>query len=171
MLNTTGTAMAAITNHAGYTGSIAEAMVGADVYIGLSAGHVAEADVAKMAPESMIFAMANPEPEIHPDVARRYARVIATGLSIVILAAVNGVGSTLNTRFVSINSSLKSSGWLDVNRIRWSFASRGSVSSARSSCGKFSSPSRGPTFPMTLWSSRGSRVFAFAFPLPNEFTF
>jgi malate dehydrogenase (oxaloacetate-decarboxylating) len=74
-------AMAAITNHAGYTGSIAEAMVGADVYIGLSAGHVAEADVAKMAPESMIFAMANPEPEIHPDVARRYARVIATGRS------------------------------------------------------------------------------------------
>jgi malate dehydrogenase (oxaloacetate-decarboxylating) len=74
-------AMAAITNKAGYTGSIAEAMVGADVYIGLSAGHVAEADVAKMAPESMIFAMANPEPEIHPDVARRYARVIATGRS------------------------------------------------------------------------------------------
>ncbi len=33
--------------------------------------------------------------------------LIATGLSIVILAAVNGVGSTLNTRFVSINSSLK----------------------------------------------------------------
>jgi malate dehydrogenase (oxaloacetate-decarboxylating) len=74
-------AMAAITNAAGYTGSIAEAMVGADVYIGLSAGHVAEADVAKLAPESMIFAMANPEPEIHPDVARRYARVIATGRS------------------------------------------------------------------------------------------
>jgi malate dehydrogenase (oxaloacetate-decarboxylating) len=73
--------MAAITNSAGYTGSIAEAMVGADVYIGLSAGKVAEADVAKMAPESMIFAMANPEPEIHPDIARRYARVIATGRS------------------------------------------------------------------------------------------
>jgi malate dehydrogenase (oxaloacetate-decarboxylating) len=73
--------MAAITNSSGYTGSIAEAMVGADVYIGLSAGHVAEEDVAKMAPESMIFAMANPEPEIHPDVARRYARVIATGRS------------------------------------------------------------------------------------------
>jgi malate dehydrogenase (oxaloacetate-decarboxylating) len=74
-------AMAEITNHAGYTGSIAEAMVGADVYIGLSAGHVAEADVARLAPESMIFAMANPEPEIHPDIARRYARVIATGRS------------------------------------------------------------------------------------------
>jgi malate dehydrogenase (oxaloacetate-decarboxylating) len=74
-------AMAAITNAAGYTGSIEEAMVGADVYIGLSAGHVDEAAVAKMAPESMIFAMANPEPEIHPDIARRYARVVATGRS------------------------------------------------------------------------------------------
>jgi malate dehydrogenase (oxaloacetate-decarboxylating) len=73
--------MAAITNSAGYTGSIAEAMVGADVYLGLSAGKVDEADVAKMAPESMIFAMANPEPEIHPEVARRYARVVATGRS------------------------------------------------------------------------------------------
>jgi malate dehydrogenase (oxaloacetate-decarboxylating) len=73
--------MAAITNSAGYTGSIVNAMVGADVYIGLSAGTVAEADVAKMAPESMIFAMANPEPEIHPDIARRYARVVATGRS------------------------------------------------------------------------------------------
>jgi malate dehydrogenase (oxaloacetate-decarboxylating) len=73
--------MAAITNTAGHTGSIAEAMAGADVYLGLSAGKVAEADVARMAPQSMIFAMANPEPEIHPDVARRYARVVATGRS------------------------------------------------------------------------------------------
>jgi malate dehydrogenase (oxaloacetate-decarboxylating) len=75
------TAMAAITNHAGHTGSIEEAMVGADVFIGLSAGKVAEADVAKLAPDAMIFAMANPDPEIHPDVARRYARVVATGRS------------------------------------------------------------------------------------------
>jgi malate dehydrogenase (oxaloacetate-decarboxylating) len=74
-------AMAAITNRSGYTGSIVEAMVGADVYIGLSAGKVEEADVARLAPEAMIFAMANPTPEIHPDVARRYARVVATGRS------------------------------------------------------------------------------------------
>jgi malate dehydrogenase (oxaloacetate-decarboxylating) len=74
-------AMAAITNRAGYTGSIEEAMVGADVYIGLSAGKVDEADVARLAPEAMIFAMANPTPEIHPDIARRYARVVATGRS------------------------------------------------------------------------------------------
>jgi len=73
--------MAAITNRSGYTGSIEDAMVGADVYIGLSSGKVAEADVARMAKDSMIFAMANPDPEIHPDVARRYARVVATGRS------------------------------------------------------------------------------------------
>jgi malate dehydrogenase (oxaloacetate-decarboxylating) len=74
-------AMAAITNRSGHTGSIVEAMVGADVYIGLSAGQVEEADVARLAPEAMIFAMANPTPEIHPDIARRYARVVATGRS------------------------------------------------------------------------------------------
>jgi malate dehydrogenase (oxaloacetate-decarboxylating) len=74
-------AMAAITNRSGYTGSIEDAMVGADVYIGLSAGKVDEADVARLAPEAMIFAMANPTPEIHPDIARRYARVVATGRS------------------------------------------------------------------------------------------
>jgi malate dehydrogenase (oxaloacetate-decarboxylating) len=73
--------MADITNKAGYTGTIEEAMVGADVYIGLSAGKVDESDVAKLAPEAMIFAMANPDPEIHPDVARHYARVVATGRS------------------------------------------------------------------------------------------
>jgi malate dehydrogenase (oxaloacetate-decarboxylating) len=73
--------MADITNKAGFTGTIEEAMIGADVYIGLSAGKVDEADVAKLAPEAMIFAMANPDPEIHPDVARHYARVVATGRS------------------------------------------------------------------------------------------
>jgi malate dehydrogenase (oxaloacetate-decarboxylating) len=74
-------AMAEITNKGGYTSSIEDAMVGADVYIGLSAGKVDETDVAKLAPEAMIFAMANPDPEIHPDVAKHYARVVATGRS------------------------------------------------------------------------------------------
>jgi malate dehydrogenase (oxaloacetate-decarboxylating) len=74
-------AMAEITNKSGYTSTIEDAMVGADVYIGLSAGKVDESDVAKLAPEAMIFAMANPDPEIHPDVAKHYARVVATGRS------------------------------------------------------------------------------------------
>jgi malate dehydrogenase (oxaloacetate-decarboxylating) len=73
--------MAEITNKAGFTGSIEDAMIGADVFIGLSAGKVSEEHVARLAPDSMIFAMANPDPEIHPDVAKRYARVVATGRS------------------------------------------------------------------------------------------
>jgi malate dehydrogenase (oxaloacetate-decarboxylating) len=80
-LTPTKRAMAEITNRSGHSGSIVAAMVGADVYIGLSAGTVHESDVARLAPEAMIFAMANPTPEIHPDVARRYARVVATGRS------------------------------------------------------------------------------------------
>ncbi|MBV9484685.1 MAG: NAD-dependent malic enzyme, partial [Frankiaceae bacterium] len=75
------TQMAGLTNRANYTGTIEEAMVGADVFVGLSAGKVDEADVAKLAPDAMIFAMANPDPEIHPDVAHKYARVVATGRS------------------------------------------------------------------------------------------
>src|SRR5579875_972855 len=66
--------MAEKTNQMGLQGSIEQAMVGADVYIGLSAGKVAEECVAKLAKDAMIFAMANPNPEIHPDVARKYAR-------------------------------------------------------------------------------------------------
>ncbi len=73
--------LAAETNKAGLTGSIADALTGADVFIGLSAGQVAEDAVAAMAPESIVFAMANPDPEIHPDVAAKYARVVATGRS------------------------------------------------------------------------------------------
>ena len=56
-------------------------LAGADVYIGVSGGTVPEEYVATMAPESIIFGLANPNPEVHPDVAHRYARVVATGRS------------------------------------------------------------------------------------------
>lgn len=62
-------------------GTIAEAMSGADVYIGVSGGTVPEEALAGMAPDAIIFAMANPNPEVHPEVAQRYARVVATGRS------------------------------------------------------------------------------------------
>jgi malate dehydrogenase (oxaloacetate-decarboxylating) len=65
----------------GRRGGLADAMAGADVYIGVSGGTVPEEVVATMAPAAIIFAMANPNPEIHPDVAHRYARVVATGRS------------------------------------------------------------------------------------------
>ncbi|HZY76086.1 MAG TPA: NADP-dependent malic enzyme [Jatrophihabitantaceae bacterium] len=73
--------LAASTNKAGLTGSMADAMAGADVFLGLSAGAVDEDTVATMAPHSIIFALANPNPEVHPDVAHRHADVVATGRS------------------------------------------------------------------------------------------
>jgi malate dehydrogenase (oxaloacetate-decarboxylating) len=65
----------------GRTGQLADALDGADVYIGVSGGNVPEEVVARMAPESIIFGLANPIPEVHPDVANRHARVVATGRS------------------------------------------------------------------------------------------
>ena len=56
-------------------------MVGADVFIGVSGGTVPEEIVATMAPDAIIFGLANPHPEVHPDVAHRHARVVATGRS------------------------------------------------------------------------------------------
>jgi malate dehydrogenase (oxaloacetate-decarboxylating) len=73
--------LAASTNEDNQTGTLAESLRGADVFIGVSGGQVPEVAVASMAPDAIVFALANPEPEIHPDVAGRYARVLATGRS------------------------------------------------------------------------------------------
>lgn len=73
--------LAAKSNPAGRTGGTAEAMDGADVFLGLSAGLVPEEIVATMAPNGIVFALSNPDPEIHPDAARKYAAVVATGRS------------------------------------------------------------------------------------------
>ncbi|GAA5150839.1 NADP-dependent malic enzyme [Nocardioides marinquilinus] len=72
---------AATADRSGRAGSLADVLDGADAYLGVSGGTTPEADVARMAPEAMIFAMANPTPEVHPEVAHRYARVVATGRS------------------------------------------------------------------------------------------
>jgi malate dehydrogenase (oxaloacetate-decarboxylating) len=69
------------TNRSGLTGSLVEALAGADVFLGLSAGVVKEDAVATMAPHSVIFALANPDPEVDPEVAHRHADVVATGRS------------------------------------------------------------------------------------------
>ena len=69
-------------NPSNFTGNISEAMVGADVFIGVSAPNVLiESDVASMAKGSIVFALANPDPEIDPAIARKYAAVVATGRS------------------------------------------------------------------------------------------
>ncbi|MCB0950204.1 MAG: NADP-dependent malic enzyme [Mycobacterium sp.] len=73
--------LATRTNPRGLRGGIAEALDGADVFMGVSAGLVPEELIAKMAPGGIVFAMSNPDPEIHPDVARKYAAVVATGRS------------------------------------------------------------------------------------------
>ncbi len=70
------------TNPDGMTGTISDAVRGADVFLGVSAPNIlTEADVASMAPDSVVFAMANPVPEIDPDLAARHAAVVATGRS------------------------------------------------------------------------------------------
>ena len=65
----------------GRTGSLADVLGGADVYIGVSGGTVPEEVVATMADDAIIFGLANPNPEVHPEVAHRHARVVATGRS------------------------------------------------------------------------------------------
>jgi malate dehydrogenase (oxaloacetate-decarboxylating) len=69
------------TNPDGLTGGMVEALKGADMFLGVSGGVVPEDLVATMAPEGIVFALSNPDPEIHPDVAAKYASVVATGRS------------------------------------------------------------------------------------------
>jgi malate dehydrogenase (oxaloacetate-decarboxylating) len=71
----------ATTARTGRRGSLHDALDGADVFVGLSGGTVPEASVARMADDAVVFGLANPDPEVHPDVARRHARVVATGRS------------------------------------------------------------------------------------------
>ncbi|GAA2006780.1 NAD-dependent malic enzyme [Nakamurella flavida] len=75
-------AVAARTNRAGLQGTVHDAIVGADVFIGVSAPNVINgADVAAMAKGAVVFALANPDPEIDPLEAQQYAAVVATGRS------------------------------------------------------------------------------------------
>ncbi len=74
--------MMANTNVAGVTGKLGAGLDGADVFIGVSAPNIlTEADVASMAKDSIVFALANPDPEIDPVLAAKHAKVVATGRS------------------------------------------------------------------------------------------
>ncbi|WP_026189319.1 NAD(P)-dependent malic enzyme [Salinispora mooreana] len=73
--------LAELTNGDGRQGDVAEALRGADVLIGVSGGQIAEAAVAGMAPRGIVFALANPTPEVQPEVAARHVAVVATGRS------------------------------------------------------------------------------------------
>jgi len=80
-LNETKKLLAATTNYSGRTGGIQEALIGADVLIGVSGGTIGESALAGMAPEAIIFALANPTPEVAPQIAAKYAAIVATGRS------------------------------------------------------------------------------------------
>ncbi len=82
-INEAQRAMLQVTNKDDMSGTLADALVGADIFIGVSApGVVTEAMVHTMAPDAIVFAMANPVPEIYPDEAKRAgAAVVGTGRS------------------------------------------------------------------------------------------
>jgi malate dehydrogenase (oxaloacetate-decarboxylating) len=70
------------TNQNGYSGDLRGALRRADVFIGVSApGILGGQDIATMASRAVVFALANPEPEVDPDAAMEYAAVVATGRS------------------------------------------------------------------------------------------
>jgi malate dehydrogenase (oxaloacetate-decarboxylating) len=73
--------LAAITNHSGVQGSLVDAMRGADVFLGVSAGLLDEDAVRQLADNAIIFALANPTPEVDPKLAHKYASIVATGRS------------------------------------------------------------------------------------------
>jgi len=74
--------VAEATNVAGLTGDLKDAVAGADVFVGVSAPNILTGDdVAAMADNSIVFALANPVPEVDPAQARRHAAVVATGRS------------------------------------------------------------------------------------------
>lgn len=73
--------LAARTNPRSLAGGAAQALAGADVFIGVSAGKIDESYIASMAPDAIVFALSNPDPEIHPEQASQYAAIVATGRS------------------------------------------------------------------------------------------
>jgi malate dehydrogenase (oxaloacetate-decarboxylating) len=68
------------TNRDNYAGDLPGAIAGADVFIGVSAPNLLTGeDIARMAKDSIVFALANPDPEVDPREARRHAAIVATG--------------------------------------------------------------------------------------------
>ena len=82
-LNWMQQSMMEVTNLENKTGSLADALCGADIFVGVSAPNIVTADMVKtMNKDAIIFAMANPVPEIMPDVAKAAgAKVVGTGRS------------------------------------------------------------------------------------------
>lgn len=73
--------LAAKTNPRGVTDGVNEAFTGADTFIGVSGGSIGEEALKLMAPDPIMFTLANPTPEINPELSRRYGAIVATGRS------------------------------------------------------------------------------------------
>jgi malate dehydrogenase (oxaloacetate-decarboxylating) len=73
--------LAETTNSARLRGGLGEALKGADVFLGLSSQVIDETQLEGMADDSIVFALSNPTPEVHPDLASQYAAIVATGRS------------------------------------------------------------------------------------------
>ncbi|GAB4002459.1 NADP-dependent malic enzyme [Glycomyces albus] len=80
-LNPVKADLAKTTNRFGRSGGIADALKGADLLIGVSGGTIGAEALEGMSEEAMIFAMANPNPEVDPTLARDHAAIVATGRS------------------------------------------------------------------------------------------
>lgn len=82
-MNPVKEAMSKVTNHKKIKGTLSDAIKGADVFLGLSAAGVLKPEMVKsMASDAIVFAMANPTPEIMPDLAKAAgARIVCTGRS------------------------------------------------------------------------------------------
>ena len=80
-LNEVKATLAELINPRGLQGSISDALVGADAFIGVSAGHLNSEQVSKMAEGPFLFSLANPNPEIPQKIALQYGSVVATGRS------------------------------------------------------------------------------------------
>jgi malate dehydrogenase (oxaloacetate-decarboxylating) len=74
--------LARVTNPRGVRGSLQEVLVGADVFVGVSAPRILVPEwIAEMADDAVVFALANPDPEVDPAEAEKYAAVVASGRS------------------------------------------------------------------------------------------
>ncbi|MFL5828630.1 MAG: malic enzyme-like NAD(P)-binding protein, partial [Solirubrobacteraceae bacterium] len=74
--------VAEVTNRSGRAGSLAEVLEGAELFIGVSGARILSAgDLERMASDPIVFAMANPDPEVAPEEAGSVARIVATGRS------------------------------------------------------------------------------------------
>jgi malate dehydrogenase (oxaloacetate-decarboxylating) len=112
------------TNQEGLKGTLADALEGADVFVGLSGPGVLTVEMLKkMARDPIVFAMANPEPEIRPEVAQPYVRIMATGRSDYpnqinnVLAFPGVFRGALDCRARSINEEMKKAAALALANI------------------------------------------------------